>query len=50
MQRFVEVLSTQGSVFHHTRNPHGLYRHWKLMKHFGLLNDQEGKLIVAMVS
>lgn len=41
VERFVDILSTQGSVFHHTRNPHSMYRHWKLMKHFGLLNDQE---------
>lgn len=41
VERFVDILSTQGSVFHHMRNPHSMYRHWKLMKHFGLLNDQE---------
>lgn len=42
MERFAAILSTQGSLFHYTRNTQSLYQHWKLMKHFGLLNDQEG--------
>ncbi|XP_065886535.1 microspherule protein 1-like [Dysidea avara] len=41
LEKFTALLGTRGSVFHYTRTPQSLYRHWSLMKQFDLLDDQE---------